>query len=191
MILKLKTAPSAEPVSATEAKTHMRIDVADYDTYIGSLIKAARQHVESLCGPLITQSWYQYQDGWPIGDCLRIWKPRLLSVVAVKYTDSDAVTSTVSSSEYAVDTINEYAPRIVLKEDYEWPIADLYNVNPIEIEFTCGYGATSASVPEPIRQSILMLVSHWYEIREPVIVGQQIAGVPMSVDALITEYRVF
>lgn len=191
MILKLKTAPSAEPVSATEAKTHMRIDVSDYDTYIGSLIKSARQHVESLCGPLITQTWYQYDDSWPCDSRMLVWKPRLLTVTSVKYTDSDAVTSTLSSAYYAVDIANEYAPSITLKDDYSWPDTELYPVNPIEIEFTCGYGATSASVPEPIRMAMLMLISHWYEIREPVIVGQQIAGVPMSVDALITEYRVF
>jgi len=36
--------------------------------YLNSLVKAAREYVENLCGPLITQSWYQYEDGWPCSE---------------------------------------------------------------------------------------------------------------------------
>ena len=57
--LKLITAPAEEPVSLTEAKTHLRVDTSADDTYIARLITSARAHVEEaiLHRPLITQTW--------------------------------------------------------------------------------------------------------------------------------------
>ena len=49
-----------------------------------------------------------------------------------------------------------------------------------------GYGATSANVPELLRQGVLMLVAHWYEHREAV--GQYGAEVPLAVDSILQMY---
>lgn len=241
MKLKLKTAPTSEPVSLAEVLHQLRLDVispelssgslaigtwylitatqtnafytgcAIGDTFkaasataltasnkvreitegahLNSLVMAARQYVENLCGPLITQSWYQYEDEWPASEIL-IGKPRLISVTAVKYTEDGETAATFASTNYTVDAIDDTHPRIVLDSDASWPSVALEDVNPIEIEFTCGYGATSASVPEPIRLAILLLVSNWYEQRLPVFTGQgSPVEVPFAVDALLTNYR--
>ena len=51
----------------------------------------------------------------------------------------------------------------------------------------------AAADPEPIprraAQAIRLLVSHWYEIREPVVVGVVPAQVPFSVSRLINQLR--
>lgn len=159
--------------------------------YFNSLIKAAGQHIESLCGPLITQTWYQYENDWPAGDVLSIGKPRLQSITAITYTDVDSVTATLASSNYAVDVENEYSPRVVLEDDGEWPSIDLHPKNPIRVEFICGYGDETTDIPEPIRIAILMLVAHWYENREPVSFGQNVTSLPFAIDALIANYRVW
>jgi uncharacterized phiE125 gp8 family phage protein len=194
MILKLKTAPTSEPLDILDCAQHLRIDSTNEDAYLTSLIKAARQYVENLCGPLITQTWYQYQDRFPNGYDLAIGKPRLITVTSLKYTNEAGTQSTFSSSYYTVSIQDEYRPLIVLRDDYDWPDnGELYNTNPIEIEFTCGYGATAAYVPEPIKIAMLMLISQWYENREPSISGPGsiIAAVPFSVDALLSDYRVW
>ena len=45
MALKLITAPAAEPVSTSEAKSHLRVDTTADDTYIGTLMTVARHAV--------------------------------------------------------------------------------------------------------------------------------------------------
>lgn len=190
-ILKLKTHPVSEPVTLTEVKAHLRIDSTTEDTLLNSLIKAARQHIESFCGPLINQTWEQYEHDWPTGDVLRLGKPRLQSVTSIEYTDAAGATATLSSSNYDVSLADGYKPKVVLKETSEWPATELSNVDPILITFVAGYGDTSADIPEPLRLAVLFLVAHWYEHREPVEVLNTMHIVPFTVDALMSEYRLW
>ena len=44
-------------------------------------------------------------------------------------------------------------------------------------------------IPMAALVAIMIMVSHWYEIREPVITGTIISPVPMSVDSLVGPYR--
>lgn len=192
MILKLKTAPLVEPVDPDEIKSHLRLDTAIEDTLLESYLKAARQHVESLCGPLITQTWLQYEEAWPSNNNLSIGNPRLQSVAAVKYTDDDGTQTTLDDSTYTVATEDNYRPAVVLYEDESWPSDGLWNVNPIEIEFVCGFGDSSEDVPEPIRLAILLLVANWYENREPVYAGvNTVQALPFGVEALLANYRIW
>jgi uncharacterized phiE125 gp8 family phage protein len=191
VILKLKTAPTIEPVDLDEVKNHLRLDSAVEDTLLASLIKAAREHVEALCGPLLTQTWNQYEDDWPAGDVIPIGKPRLQSVSSITYTDVDSVSATLDTANYSVDTDSEYFPRIVLEDDGEWPTTDLHPKNPIDIEMVCGYGDETDDIPEPVRIAILLLVAHWYENRSPVNIGSVVTPLPLAVDSLLTHYRIW
>ncbi len=40
-------------------------------------------------------------------------------------------------------------------------------------------------LPEPARLAMLMLVSQWYDRREPVVVGSSVAELPFAVEALL------
>lgn len=184
------TEPSVEPVSATEAKLHLRIDHTTEDTYIGSLIKAARMHVEDIVGrALITRTYTAKLDTWPTRE-FRLPYPPLVSVTSIKYTDEDNVTATVSASDYTVDTYSEPG-RVVLKSTATWPSVTLADTNGVEIIWTAGYGAAGSNVPEVFRQAILLLVAHWYENREAVAVAQGISvtPVPLAFESLILAQR--
>lgn len=191
MILKLKTAPAAEPVDISDIRSHLRIDTDADEALFKLYIAAARKMAEDLCGPLITQTWYQYQDAWPSDGHLLIGKPRLQTVTAVKYTPLTAlVASTFAAANYTVDTKRENSPQIVLKDSCSWPGNELFNVNPVEIEFVCGYGDAWDSVPETIVLAIAFLVSHWYENRLPVVnVTGNMVEVPFGIEGLLGNYR--
>jgi len=189
LLLKLHTAPAVEPVTIDEVKLHLRVDGDDEILLIANLIQAARETVENLCGPLITQTWYQYEDGFPAGAVINIGKPRLLTVTSLKYTDTDESTTTFSSDYYDVNIVDEYRPKIVLKDEYSWPTDTLTEVNPVEIIFTCGYGASASSVPAMLRQAMLLLIGHWSEERQIMTVGKIINTIPWNVEALMANYR--
>jgi len=55
---------------------------------------------------------------------------------------------------------------------------------------TTGSGTNfMGEVPETIRNGIKILTAHWYEAREPIIVGTIVANVPVSVIDMLTLYR--
>jgi hypothetical protein len=64
--LTVETAPAIEPVTLAEAKQHLRVDIADDDTYIEALIVAARQYAEEyLDRALISQQLAMRMDTFP------------------------------------------------------------------------------------------------------------------------------
>jgi uncharacterized phiE125 gp8 family phage protein len=62
-------------------------------------------------------------------------------------------------------------------------------LNAYEVFFTAGYGDEPEDVPAPIRQALLMLVAHWFERREPVVLGAAPQEVPATVAGLLLPYR--
>jgi len=47
------------------------------------------------------------------------------------------------------------------------------------------------NVPTEIKQGILILAAHFYEVREPVVIGTSVMVVPMTAEALLLPYRVW
>ena len=192
MALKLITAPAAEPVSTSEAKSHLRVDTTADDTYIGTLITVARQNVEShLRRALISQTWEVVLDDFPAG-VIRLPKPPLASVTSIKYTDDEGNESTYSSANYVVDTDTEPG-RVVLKSGQTWPAVTLAAVNGVRVRYVAGYGAAGSNVPQAIRQAILLVIGSLYENREDVLVAQgvSIGVLPFGVVALLAPYRIY
>lgn len=186
----LVTAPAEAPITATEFKTHQRISSSSEDTYIDALINAATAYLEEICNrKFVEQTWKLYLDEWPGGAEIELPYGKTSSVTSVVYKDDEGNSTTFSSDSYNVDT--DLIPgRIVIAYDESWPSDALFNMNPITITFTCGYGSAN-EVPEDIKLAIKMLAAHWYENREPVITGTIVANVPVTVDALIWNHRLF
>lgn len=186
--LRLVTAPAIEPVTLTEAKTHLRVDSSDEDAYISALITAAREIVERihLWRALITQTWEYVLDDWPDEDVIKIPYPPLQSIVSITYTDEDGNDHTLSTDVYAVDTYSEPG-RVVLKPGQTWPTADLWPAGAIRIQFVAGYGDNASDIPQPIRQAILLLVGHLYENREAT--GKAAQEIPLGISAMMAGYQ--
>ena len=185
----IDTAPTVEPITRALFKEHARISTDADDDYIDNLIKSVRRQVEQITGrALMTQTWIYYMDAWPAEDYFKLPYPPLQSVTSVKYLESDATVSTMSSGEYIVDTDSEPG-RVVLDYGESWPSETLLPSNPIYTEFVCGYGDDKNDVPDDIRHAMLMLCSHYYEMREPTITGTILTPVPMTVDRLLADHR--
>ena len=54
-----------------------------------------------------------------------------------------------------------------------------------------GVAYSAHEVPEEIRQGILLLAGHFYQVREPVIIGTSVLQVPFTVEALLLPFRVW
>lgn len=189
------TAPADEPLDTVTVKLHLRVeaDFNDDDILIEHLKKVARIRIEKLTGrKFITQTHKAYYDAFPDGNYFEIPFGKLASVTHLKYTDADGDQSTWDSGNYIVDTVSEPG-RLILADGISWPTPSggLYPSNPIEIQFVCGYGTKAEDVPEPLRQAMLMLITHLYEVREPVIVGQRVTPVPETVHDLMADFRLW
>lgn len=191
MALVIATAPATEPVSTAEAKSQLRVDVSDDDTLIGTYVTAARQWVEHLLRrALITQTWDLFLDEWPAGGVITVPLPPLQSVSGIYYTADGSAEATWSSGNYLVDAKSEPG-RVLLQRTASWPSDTLEDANGVRVRFVAGYGA-AAAVPQPIKQAILLLVGHYYENREAVVIGGAIPKeVPLAAQALLSPYRVY
>lgn len=190
MALKIYSAPEVEPMLKAEAKAYLRIDGTNEDTLVDSLIIAARQQAETFTGrALCTQTWDLVLDQFPGDDApIDVPLPPLQSVTSITYLDTNGTTQTLSSSVYIVDSKNEPG-RIALAVGESWPDTQADRINAVTVRFVCGYGAADA-VPEGIKTAIKLLVSHWFEHREPVVVGSISSELPQSVEMLLWQHRI-
>ena len=187
--VKVVTPPSVEPITLVEAKLHCKVDLTTDDDLITALIVAAREEIERRTWrALISQTLELILADWPGGSWIELPRAPLQSIASVKYKDKDGNETTWSSANYLAGT--DSVPGVLaLAWSASWPSVDLYPVEPIRIRFVAGYGL-AASVPQSLKQAILLLVAHWYEAREAA--GDSVsekAGIPFGVEALIRSYR--
>lgn len=189
MGLSLVTGPTTDPVTLAEAKAHCRVSIPDDDGLIAGYILAARSYVEGQTHRMmLTQTWdCTFDYCWPTKGCYRhisIPLSPVQSVTAVSYVDTDGTTQTLATDQYTV--VNNRTTAFI-KQAYNtfWPTIR-WVPDVITVRVVVGY----TQIPHELRQAILMLVGHFYEQRESVVVGQTPAEVPMSVEALISPFRV-
>jgi uncharacterized phiE125 gp8 family phage protein len=188
MPLILTAGPSVEPVSLAEAKAHCRVDGDLEDTLIASLILAARLHIErSLDVALVSQSWSLYLDRWPERAHVELPLAPLLSVDAVRLYGPTGSFMTLDPALFDVDAFSR-RPRLSRRDGQSWPLPGR-GVNGVEIAFTAGHGSSADDVPMPLRLAIKLLVAHWHEAREPVLLGESADPVPLSVASLLRPYH--
>ena len=177
MTIKLKTAPTDEPVTLEEARLYLRLSDTEDDWLVSALIKAIRQKFDEWSGrAVMTQTWTLWLDRFPVSErknapregyfelpithfdavkrAIEIPRPPLQTVPFLKtYADDDTAT-TFAATNYFIDTASTPG-RLVLNRTASWPV-DLRPANAVEIEFVAGWGSVAASVPEPIRQGMLL-----------------------------------
>lgn len=185
------TDATVEPLTTAEAKVFLGQGISTDDTLIDSFVKAARQKVEADTGrALVNQTWTMTLDKAPSNRCPILLPINPVSSVTsiTSYSTADA-SSTVATSVYRLDT-SSLPARIVLKDEQEWP-TDLRPENALSIVFVAGYGAAATNISDVgLIQAVRLLMSHWYEHREAVNVGNIVTEVELAYSALIAPHKV-
>ena len=199
--LTLVTPPAAEPVTVAEARAWLRLDTADDDATLSSLITAARQAAEEyLRRSLVTQTWRLTLDG---SSARGEWYPGVYDL-PVNYFDGDLprsldlprgpVQAVASVTTYGTDNVGTvFAPvgyrladaRLLLNPNSYWP-GSLRPQGGTEVVYAAGYG-DAAAVPRPIRQGILIHVASLFEERG---MCDDAHGLPPGCASLYSPYRV-
>lgn len=182
------TTPAAiEPLSLEDAKLHLRVDHDNEDLRIAVAIQAARSFVEAYTHrALISRTIETRFDGFGAIMCLP-WAP-LVSVTSVSYIDSSGDLTVAATSLYDVDTFSEPG-RITLAYSQTWPTprAEPHSVRIIHVS---GYGTAAENVDPLLLQAVYLMTSHFYETREPIVIGTITSEVPFSVKSMLDPYRV-
>lgn len=192
MAVVLVTAPAVMPVSTVDAKRHLRVDIADDDALIETLVAAATAWVETITRrALVTQTWDLALDAWPAGGRINVPKAPLQSVTSVTAYDRDGGSAVFAGSNYLVDTDGQPGA-VVLRSGASWPSAELREVNGVRVRFVAGYGDPE-DVPAPITEAILLAIGTMYENREDVQVAQGISvtALPFGIRRLLAPYRLW
>lgn len=171
--------PASEPVLLAEAKAHLRLEVADEDDFVAALIAAARIAVEAETRrALIAQRWRVLAETWPAAGILLPVTP-VLTLDVVRGIDAAGVATALPLAGFALEPADN---RVRAK-------AAVAPASSYEIDFTAGYGVSAADVPQPLRQAIRMLVTHWFEHRSAVTLGDIAVATPSGYRALVAPYR--
>jgi uncharacterized phiE125 gp8 family phage protein len=184
MTLILTTPPLAEPITLAEAKAHLRITHNDDDAYVQRLVTAARRQIEARLGlSLITQGWSLFLDRWPEQGAARVALHPVQQVTDIITYGEQDTPATLDPAHYFLDNKSRPA-RIVLRSGRPFPVPGR-TINGIEIKFVAGFGAAAATVPDEIRQALLLTVAAWYADR-----GETESGfLPLMARELIAPFK--
>lgn len=204
MILNLITPAASEPVIIADVENHCRlgsngIATAGQKTAANIFIGSARRQAEAITRrQLITATWEMVLDpsDFPAGtrEPVEIPMPPLQSITSVKYYDVDGVLQTLSASLYRV--IIETGPMcqpglVVPVYGQVWPsIRDDYGA--VTIRFVAGYGTAGSSIPEDVRNWMLLNIGNLWENRETIVVSKgQVIDLNKTIgDGLLSPYIV-
>lgn len=178
--LALVTPPSSEPLTLTQAKAQLRIEagITDDDTYISSLISAARRHCEAVTNrQLMPATWKLFLDHWPgspyhadrypwTHHVIEIPKPPLQTLTSITYVDPGGNVNTWDPSNYVLDNPvgdDQARARVSLAFTKYWPVL-MPQANVVTLLFAAGY-ADASHVPPDLLQGMLIALTDWYEVR--------------------------
>ena len=186
-MLKIVSPPGAEPISSSELTSYLREDISSLSGeelgFIDGLITASREYCESYQRrSYVTQTLEVTFDEFPQkSQIITIPRGNLKKIDSFKYKDSLGVEHTLTEGSDFVCSTSGVLGRIAPING--WPSTDLYQLDPIVIQFTCGNDFES--VPLRVKQAMYMLCAFWYDNRSAVLVGSISKELEFSVKALL------
>jgi uncharacterized phiE125 gp8 family phage protein len=188
--------PLTEPVTLAEAKSHLRVEHTDEDTFIESLITAARIVVEGRTGmKLVTQTVEVRADSFQekafltsrgglsrpaYNEVISLRCAPVQSLESIKYYNDVDVDTTMPSSSYWED-LSSTPARVQVKDS--WPSTN-ERIGNVRVRLTVGF-TDAALIPEHFKRVMLLLIGHWNENRELSISGTIITEIPERINDIL------
>jgi len=172
---------STEPITLEEAKLHLKVDSADDNALISSLITTARQFVESWTHRILITTTVEKTYDVP-SHSFSLPSPPLQEVTKIEVVNDDGEKTLVDSSIYDYDSSVDIPGRVKLKSGCTWP--DHRDFASFIVTFKAGYGDAATDVPEMLRQAILQVLAHYYESR-------QSEEIPAGIYTLLAPFKVY
>lgn len=172
----------AEPVTLAEAKAQVNIPTADTsrDTFITSLIAPARAYVERISRRLfVSGSRTETFTRW--GDYLEIWRSPITSITSVTYSTTDDPTDDAAYTGFVANL--GFPVRISPADGDDFP--DLITGGTITVTYAAGALASTDEDYLIGKQAMLLLIGHWFQNREGVVIGDASNEVDFAVRELL------
>jgi len=191
MRLSLVTPPSILPVSREEAKAHCRVVGDDEDDVFDGLIAGVVEYLDGPSGILgraiMEQVWMLELASWPTSPLTLPVEP--VSGVTITYFDTAGAEQTLPVAAYRLDSTSGAASVLHMTGTGDLPALDDDSAYPVRVAITAG-AAAAADVKSGMKVLIKMLIAHWYENREAVVVGTITSEMPLAASALLARYRI-
>ncbi|NTJ41709.1 hypothetical protein G6L28_03725 [Agrobacterium larrymoorei] len=179
------TPPAAEALTLADVKAHLRLDGAQEDALLTSLIVTAREHLERQTGLcLMRQTLRLYLDEWPRDGVILIAKGPVQAIETILVFDDAGDPQDITGTDKLLDGDGRPA-RLWLRN----PPAPGQPLNGIEVDFTAGFGESGADVPDTLKRAMLIHIGHMFAFRGAVAPTDQPAGVPPGYERLIGPFR--
>ena len=179
---RLITAPAELPVSLAEAKARVRVDFSDDDADALLILRAAVARIDGYFGAahraLVTQTW---EEAFPMfsNDYLRLKVGPVASITSITYEQPDGSDAVLSASAYSI--MHDMRGPIVQRSPYHsWPGTGLRR-DAVRVRFVAG--TAPASVPDDLKQAIILTFADWYAHRESVAIGVSASAIPIPASA--------
>lgn len=185
----ITVAPTQPALALADAKRQLQIDDADtsQDVHVQALIASAERAIERELGyPIMAQTRATHLTSFPCGG---IWlgAGAGFTVIGVSYIDGAGAAQTLDPANYVADAISE-PTAIYAAPEKTWPSTQV-RPSAVVVTWTAGY-ANAAAVPEDMRHALRLLVGHYDQNREAVVVGTITAELPLALDSLLQGFRI-
>ncbi|HBI69605.1 MAG TPA: hypothetical protein DDZ22_11470 [Massilia sp.] len=170
------TPPAELPVTLAAAIGAARADGAGLDAEVEQAVRTYTEEAEFETQRAIIEQTLQVTMPRFV-PVIELPRPRLLSVVHVKFINPAGEQHTLDPQDYTVDTEREPG-RLLPAPGKAWP-ATAARINAVEVQYVAGYGPDHTSVPDCVKGFILRRVAEQYEL----LSASMVAGTPRLLDA--------
>lgn len=198
-------------LSLADVKQHLVVEFDADDALISHYMKAAHSYCENHTrrSIVVTRRKAAFDD---FHDTIELPHPPIREIESITYKDSDGQDVALDTSLFEIDYFSDWG-RIVPVSS--WPSVKP-GINRVVVQYLCGYGAYSSSTgsvqsgyplrygtaygagnttslsedESTLKQAMYLLIAHWYENREAVVVGSNANSLPLGVDRLLSKFLV-